>query len=81
MTTMLEYFAVENTGWTNGTSWFKTGGSDMHPLRFKTFDEASDYAKEKKARSKDPSILWRVVKTTVELHETKRIVTDEWIPV
>ena len=75
----LNYYTVENTGWSGGISWFKTGGTEANPLRFKTEASATDYALEKQAEQNDPNTLWRVVHTTVEREENKEVTTKQWI--
>ena len=77
----LEYYAVENTGWSGGVSWFKTGGTDMNPLRFKTFDEALDFAVRKKKELDDDTTLWRIVWVTVVRTETSRVTVENFIRV
>jgi len=74
----LEYWTVENTGWSGGISWFKTGGSDSHPLRFETASDAHAYALIRQQEFDDPSTLWRVVHTTVDRFENKEVTTKEW---
>lgn len=77
----LDYYTVENTGWSGKISWFRTGGSDMHPLRFKTEASATDYALERQAELNDPDTLWRVVHTTVEREENREVTTREWVAI
>ena len=74
----IEFWTVENTGWSGGTSWFHRGGTEMNPTRFKTFDKALQYAiKEKKEFNQDTT-KWRVVRTTYERFENKEVRTKEW---
>jgi hypothetical protein len=77
----LEYYAVENTGWSDGVSWFKTGGSDANPLRFTTFDEAHEFAVRNKKKYDDPNMLWRIVWVTVVRTETSRVTVENFIRV
>lgn len=77
----LEYYAVENTGWSGGVSWFKTGGSETNPLRFNTFDEALDFAVGQKKKFDDPDMLWRVVWVTVVRTENSRVTVENFIRV
>lgn len=56
---IIEYYAVENTGWSGGVSWSSTGGSKANPARFKSEQEALDYLA--KTRWDDPLVLWRTV--------------------
>ena len=32
----IEWWEVENTGWSGGVSWFRTGGTNGDPRRFET---------------------------------------------
>jgi hypothetical protein len=78
-TKTLEYWTVENTGWSGGISWFKTGGSEANPLRFKTFDTAHEFAVRNKNKFDDPDQLWRVVYTKIERSDpNKRVTTEEY---
>jgi hypothetical protein len=77
----LEYYAVENTGWSNGVSWFTTGGTDTNPLRFKTFDEALDYTVRCKKELNDPATLWRIVWVTVVRTEESKVTVENYIRV
>ena len=75
---MIEFWTVEDTGWSNGISWFRSGGTDVNPLRFKSYDAAYDYAKRKKEEFNQPATKWRVVHTTIERSETKQVTTNIW---
>lgn len=75
---LIEHWTVDNTGWSGGLSWFKTGGTDVNPLRFTTKEEATTYALEKKEEFNDPNTLWRVVHTTIEREENREVITREW---
>lgn len=75
---MIEFWTVEGTGWSNGISWFKTGGTDANPLRFETYDAALSYALDKKEEFNEPSRKWRVVHTTIDRAETKEVTIREW---
>ena len=77
----LGYYAVENTGWSGGVSWFKTGGTEANTLRFKTFDEALEFAVRKKKELDDPDMRWRVVWVTVVRTETSRVTVENYIRV
>lgn len=74
----LEYYTVENTGWSGGISWFLVGG-EMTPLRFKTEASATAYALEEKEELDDPDTLWRVVHTTVDRSENREVTIREWV--
>lgn len=75
----LEYWYVENTGWSNGQSWFRSGGSDMNPYRAKSADEAIEYIK--KNRWDDASVKWRYVHFTLEREGNKSVTTEVWTEV
>jgi hypothetical protein len=75
---MIEFWSVEDTGWSGGTSWFMTGGSHMNPLRFLSFDRALEYAIARKKEFNQDTTKWRVVHTVIETSENKRVTTEEW---
>lgn len=75
---MIEFWTVEDTGWSNGVSWFHSGGTEMNPLRFKSYEDAYDYAIDKKKEFNEPTTKWRVVHTTIERSETKQVTTNIW---
>ena len=75
---MIEFWTVEDTGWSNGVSWFKTGGTDTNPLRFDSYKAAYDYAKRKKVEFNQQATKWRVVHTTIDRAETREVTTREW---
>lgn len=74
----LEFWTVENTGWSGGLSWFKTGGTDANPLRFTTREEADAYAIRSKELMNDPNTKWRVVRTTIEREDNREVIAREW---
>lgn len=78
ITKTINFWTVENTGWSNGTSWFKTGGTDANPLRFTAREEAEVYAIRSKELMNDPSTLWRIVHTTITREENREVITREW---
>jgi hypothetical protein len=77
----LIYWTVENTGWSGGVSWFKTGGTEANPLRFNSPDAAFEYALNKKGQLNDPDTLWRVVHTKVVTEENSQVTTKVWVNV
>jgi len=77
----VEWWDVENTGWSGGTSWFSTGGTPANPLRFDTEQAAKDYAIAKKADLNDPTTKWRYMHTTLEREGNKSVTTTEWTEV
>lgn len=76
---MIKFWTVEDTGWSGGQSWFKTGGSEMNPLRFQSHELALEYAQTRKAKFNQPTTLWRVVETTIEKTDNREVTTREWI--
>lgn len=74
----LEYWTVENTGWSGGISWFKTGGTDANPLRFNSEDEAIAYGKKAKKEFDQDTTFWRVVRTTIQRSDNREVITREW---
>lgn len=75
---MIEFWTVENTGWSGGVSWFKIGGTDANPLRFNTYTPALDYATESKIELNEPATLWRVVHTTIERTVDGEVITRKY---
>jgi hypothetical protein len=59
-----EYYIVQNTGFTSGTSWFDEG-------RFKNLGEAEQKLKENKNRlpSAQHRIIFRTIKITESVYE------------
>jgi hypothetical protein len=72
---MIQFWTVENTGWSNGQSWFRTGGTDANPLRFNTHKEALEYANNLKEDWNDPNTLFRIVHTTFERSHNTEVTT------
>jgi predicted RNA-binding protein with PUA-like domain len=60
---MIKYFKVQNTGWSNGVSWY-----NAHPesTRFESFEEAKKYYHAK--TWDDSSVKWRIVEVTIVRH-------------
>ncbi len=75
----IEFWSVENTGWSGGVSWFTTGGTEMNPLRFDNKFDAFKYASECKNELDQETTLWRVVHTTIEREEFKETTTRKWV--
>ena len=78
ITINLEFWTVQNTGWSGGVSWFATGGTDANPLRFRLKEEAMTYALDRKERYSDPEMLWRLVHTLVEKTKSKKVTTETY---
>lgn len=62
-------FFIQNTGWSNGTSWFD--GTKV----FYTKKEADDYLKN---HTKIEGCLYRVVKETVNLRKYSDVITRRY---
>lgn len=75
---MIQFYTVENTGWSGGISWFTTGGTDVNPLRFKVESEAISYAKNAKEELNQDTTFWRIVRTTIDRTDNKEVITREW---
>ena len=69
---MIDYYTVENTGWSGGISWFKMDQG------FNTFQEALEYAHKKQTELNDPNTFWRVVRITTVKEENKETTTREF---
>lgn len=74
----MEWWRVENTGWSNGTSWFASGGTEANPYRAASLKEATEYATQQQASWSDPAIKWRVVHVTLERNDNKSVTTEVW---
>lgn len=72
----MEWWEVENTGWSGGISWFKVGGTTANPYRPKDEEEAIHYIKLNK--DKDSDTKWRVVHVTLEREDNKEVRTRTW---
>ena len=75
---MLEYWTVENTGWSGGISWFQTGGTDANPLRFESKYEAMEYLLAEKEELNLDTTQWRIVHTTFERKENREVTNRVW---
>ena len=75
---MIEYWTVENTGWSGGISWFQTGGTDTNPLRFDSYDSAAEYAFDSKKELNQDTTLWRVVHVTFHRYKDGDLTTRKF---
>lgn len=75
ITKTINFWTVENTGWSGGISWFSTGGTDANPLRFKTKYEAINYLIKQKEELNQDTTLWRYVHTTIQRTDNKEVIT------
>ena len=74
----MEWWRVENTGWSNGRSWFESGGTQMNPFRAKSQEEAIQYINDTRKSWDDPQVKWRIVHVTLEQKENQSITTETW---
>lgn len=72
----LEYWLVQNTGWSAGVSWYVVKTSRMEPLRYPTEEAARAYVATH--RRDDPSMKWRIVHVFIEVVGNKRVTTETW---
>ena len=75
---MIEFWTIESTGWSGGISWFHHGGTEMNPLRFKTYTPAIDYGKRARAELNQDTTLWRIVHTTIKTTDNSSVTTRTW---
>ena len=75
---LIEWWEVENTGWSAGQSWFSTGPKG-NEYRAASQLEAIRYIEE--TRWDDPSVLWRYVHVTLEREDNKSVETRVWTEV
>jgi hypothetical protein len=76
-----QWWIVENTGWSNGSSWFGSGGTKENPLRFTSEVEAIEYAQKKQVALNDSTTKWRYTHVTVERLSNRTITTETWVEV
>lgn len=74
----MEWWRVENTGWSNGQSWFTSGGTDANPYRAGSEQEAIEYITQQKKSWNDDAIKWRYVHVTLEREDNKSVTTEIW---
>lgn len=69
----MEWWTVENTGWSGGISWFDS------EVRFQNENQAIEYIQ--KTRWDDPAVKWRYVHVTLERENNKAVTTEVWTEV
>jgi hypothetical protein len=74
----MEWWRVENTGWSNGHSWFQCGTSLHDPYRASSEAEAIEYIVRQKKSWNDPEIKWRYVHVTLQRKDNRSITTEVW---
>ena len=68
---IIEYWKVQNAGWSNGVSWFDYGSS----YRFSSYSDAFSNI-EKIIENSDS--MWRIVHVTIEKYDNKLVRTEEY---
>ena len=76
---VFEYWKVQNTGYTNGVSWFDSGGTATRPGYFESEVEARRYLIAN--RWDGVEVKWRLVHVVVATTEETRVTTERFIPV
>jgi hypothetical protein len=77
----VEWWYVENTGWSGGSSWFRIGGTQSSPLSFDSEESAKTYALTQKQKLNDINTKWRYVYSTLEREGNKSVTTNVWTEV
>lgn len=74
----IEFLEVQNSGWSDGTSWFTCGNRD--PIRFKSKEEALAYISLR--RTPNQETLWRIVWVTIDRYGDDscgdEVIVREW---
>ena len=70
--TRIEFWSIENTGWSGGISWFRDD------VRFDTKQEALESCLEQKEDLNQDTTLWRIVHTKIERFDNREVITREW---
>jgi len=76
-TTIVEYWRVQNTGWSAGVSWFDTGGTPSRPATFKFEASARQFVAD--TRWADKAVKWRLVHVQVATTPNQRVTTERFI--
>lgn len=71
----IEFWTVENTGWSNGISWFKG------ERRYETAGDALRAAELRKKEFNQETTLWRVVHTRKTWDNTQTITIETYTEV
>ena len=70
-TNIIEYWKVQNTGWSDGLSWFDYGSSYRFSSDIDAFSKMEEIIKES-------DFMWRIVHVTIETSENKLVKTEEY---
>lgn len=74
---VFEYWKVQNTGYSNGVSWFDTGGTEVRPARFESEAAARQFLITN--RWGGAEVKWRLVHVVVATTEDTRITSERYI--
>lgn len=66
----IQYWRIDNTGWSNGISWFKGD------RRYETAGDALRAAEQRKKEFNDDRTLWRVVQVRVMWDNTQTVTIE-----
>lgn len=58
LTKIVQYYRLDNTGFTNGTAWFDGD-------RYSTFDEVKEAYKERRWTETGDMVKWRIAEITI----------------
>ncbi|KVP96980.1 hypothetical protein WJ96_07365 [Burkholderia ubonensis] len=76
---IVDYWKVQNTGYSAGASWFEAGGTATNPARFDSATDARQFLAG--VRCGDKSVKWRLVHVRVETTRNKRVTTERFVNV
>lgn len=68
----IEFWSVENTGWSGGISWFK------NELRYESAEEATEVATKQREEFKQGTTLWRVVHNRIVWDNNQKTTTETY---
>lgn len=68
---MIKFYRVENTGWSNGVSWF---GDDNRMEKGEAFMRAINSKEE----YNDPDMLWRVVEVHIHQYPDGKVTVERY---
>lgn len=79
LVTSIEFWTVQNTGWSGGVSWFDVEAHRRSPLRFDSEEEARDYIRAN--RWNDSAVKWRITHVQIERSPSGRLTSETWLEV
>lgn len=77
--TIVEYWKVQNTGYSGKVSWFDSCGPTRQQLRFESEAAAKQYLVANRWGGAD--VLWRLVHVVIATTESERVTTERFFPV